>query len=245
MNKNIRDMSYEEIMDSPMLGLDDSFPFRCKSCGKCCKHREDILLTPYDVYRLARYLERKPEEIIEGYCEVYEGHSSHLPVVRIVPRPPENSCPFLRNKKCAVHAGKPVLCRVFPLARISRGMGKAEFYYGEGPKCGHGMGITTVRNWIADVAFDESERAGVIWTVALQRIIPTINENRKARSSEDNSRILDAFFSTMYLPYDTAKDFAAQCQENTDALCDLLLNQYGIKVPSLDEIMKIMEENKQ
>lgn len=31
-------LGYEEI------GLDDTFTFHCTQCGKCCIHREDILL---------------------------------------------------------------------------------------------------------------------------------------------------------------------------------------------------------
>ena len=33
-------LGYEEI------GLDDTFTFHCTQCGKCCIHREDILLSP-------------------------------------------------------------------------------------------------------------------------------------------------------------------------------------------------------
>ena len=36
-------LGYEEI------GLDDIFVFHCTQCGKCCIHREDILLSPKDL----------------------------------------------------------------------------------------------------------------------------------------------------------------------------------------------------
>ena len=51
------------------LGLDDTFQFRCKGCGKCCTHREDVLLTAYDLFRIARYFGRSPAEILSRYCE--------------------------------------------------------------------------------------------------------------------------------------------------------------------------------
>jgi Fe-S-cluster containining protein len=171
MSKQIQDMSEEEIWDLPTLDIDDIFPFRCKACGKCCKSREDILLTPYDVFRLARYLIRTPEEIIGTYCRVYEGQNSHFPVVRVIPHPPEQKCPFLRKKKCTVHAAKPVLCRVYPLARISGKAAKAVYYFNK-PHCNHGDNPVKVRDWIADVASEESERAAAVWAAVLRRIIP-------------------------------------------------------------------------
>lgn len=39
-------LGYEEI------GLDDIFVFHCTQCGKCCIHREDILLSPKDLFHI-------------------------------------------------------------------------------------------------------------------------------------------------------------------------------------------------
>ena len=35
--------------DTFKIGLDEPFPFHCVQCGKCCVHREDILLNPQDL----------------------------------------------------------------------------------------------------------------------------------------------------------------------------------------------------
>ena len=43
-------LGYEEI------GLDDIFVFHCTQCGKCCIHREDILLSPKDLFHIAKKL---------------------------------------------------------------------------------------------------------------------------------------------------------------------------------------------
>ena len=42
-------------LDKMKIGLDDTFKFNCTLCGKCCKDREDILLTPRDIFRLAKH----------------------------------------------------------------------------------------------------------------------------------------------------------------------------------------------
>ena len=49
-----------ENLDSWKLGLDDSFQFHCTTCGKCCIDREDILLTPRDLYNASKALNLAP-----------------------------------------------------------------------------------------------------------------------------------------------------------------------------------------
>ncbi len=149
---------------SHKMGLDDTFQFRCKACGKCCKNREDVLLTPYDLFRIARYLGRTPSEIINQYCDTYIGPDSHLPVVRIRPIPPDNSCPFLRNKKCIVHQDKPMVCAVYPLARIAQPGEPAPFYVLQpGNPCGGTDRTVTVRQWLGHLCSEEGEQTGMMW----------------------------------------------------------------------------------
>ena len=68
-----------ENIEQVKIGLDEPFHFKCRSCGKCCKNREDILLTPRDIFRIALYLQKTSTEVIEEYCEYYIGkaHPAH------------------------------------------------------------------------------------------------------------------------------------------------------------------------
>lgn len=36
------------------IGLNDTFTFHCTQCGKCCIHQEDILLSPNDLFNIAK-----------------------------------------------------------------------------------------------------------------------------------------------------------------------------------------------
>ena len=38
---NNKDLNYVLVRK---IGIDDAFKFKCKQCGQCCHHREDILL---------------------------------------------------------------------------------------------------------------------------------------------------------------------------------------------------------
>ena len=63
-----------------IVGLDDSFEFRCTECGKCCTNREDILLTPRDLFRAAKELNMTVMDFFSEYCEKYIGDNSRLPL---------------------------------------------------------------------------------------------------------------------------------------------------------------------
>jgi Fe-S-cluster containining protein len=233
MRQKLESMTLEEIQNIKLLGLDDTIPFDCKGCGKCCKGRTDLILTPYDVFRIARYLGRTNEEILKSYCHVYEGPSSRLPIVRATPRPPDNSCPFLHNKKCIVHEDKPVVCRVFPLARMSTLDGKRGYYLDEVPKCGCPGRVTVIRDWVGNVASEECDLAWQAWTETMTRLMDVMrNEiNRKAISANYEA-IHGAMFSLLYLEYDIKADFPEQFGKNSDVLLKTLTEHFGVVVPS-------------
>ena len=52
-------MTNEEMfqnIESFTVGLDDSFSFHCTQCGKCCIRRTDIILSPRDIFKMAKEL---------------------------------------------------------------------------------------------------------------------------------------------------------------------------------------------
>ncbi|SHO54132.1 YkgJ family cysteine cluster protein [Anaerocolumna xylanovorans] len=240
MSKQIHEMSFEEISKLQTLGLDDTFPFTCKACGKCCKNRRDIVLTPFDVFRIAGYLGRTPEEIISRYCKVYEGQDSHFPIVWLAPVPPDNACPFLRNKRCFVHNAKPVVCRVYPLARIYQVSGESKYYL-NGSSCSHEPKPVAVREWIGDIATEESEQAGRVWTDGLMCLLPAIHPD-KLGHREDREQILRAVFAYLWLPYDTKEAYTPQLKRNLWLLKEYLQEHFGIKVPQTEEFLSSLKE---
>lgn len=108
----------EKLMEHP-LNADDGFSFQCKQCGECCKNRNDILLSPFDICRIAEQLKKLPEEVISEYGFVYIGQTSQIPLVSLRMRPDNNECPFLNKNRCGIHMGKPAACALFPLGRFA------------------------------------------------------------------------------------------------------------------------------
>ena len=80
----------------PLLERDAQFRFACAGCGNCCRGREDIVLSGYDLWRIAARLRLPPQIVARGYCRSSIGRVSHLPVLRLAPvKENRNNCPFL------------------------------------------------------------------------------------------------------------------------------------------------------
>ena len=117
----------------PVLGRKDTFEFACVQCGECCRNRQDILLNPFDIFRLCKGKQMTVSEFFKKYCELYPGESSKLPLAIIKFRPVYEfgtdkvigtRCPFLGQKEglhfCRVHNDKPFVCFSYPLGRIQK-----------------------------------------------------------------------------------------------------------------------------
>lgn len=44
---NDREELIQELMKNP-IGKDETFYFKCRQCGECCKNRVDVLLSPFE-----------------------------------------------------------------------------------------------------------------------------------------------------------------------------------------------------
>ena len=114
----------------------DQAAFLCRLCGDCCRHREDIVLSGYDLWRLARRLGLPPKVTARAFCRVYIGAVSGLPVLRLAPVKEENgNCPFLTGGRCAVHEARPLVCALYPLGQEIGRNGRARYYF-QGTDCG-------------------------------------------------------------------------------------------------------------
>ena len=107
---------------TPLLARDEAFSFACAGCGGCCRGREDIVLSGFDLWRIAGRLRLPPQTVARAFCRASIGQVSHLPVLRLAPVKEErNNCPFLTENHCAIHDAEPLVCALYPLAQeISR-----------------------------------------------------------------------------------------------------------------------------
>lgn len=200
--------SMEEI-ERQLMDLGGEFRFKCRKCGKCCKHQNTILFNPRDIYNIARKLQMTPEEVINKYAETYIGSAFRIPVVHMVPRGKNEVCPFLENGLCSIHDCKPTVCALFPLGRVvinttvpEKGLkdGQVEVKYMlNDTDCGSRKRVNTVREWLARFGVPERDEFFLLWstlTIKLRAMICELDEHHV--SDEILNLFWNAIFHTLY-----------------------------------------------
>lgn len=233
------DERLKSIMDnlgSSQIGLDETFKFHCTQCGKCCIHREDILLNPKDVFNMSRELAISPEKLFEKYCEAYVGEDSRIPIVRIRPKGSVKRCPLLKDRKCLVHQSKPSVCAMFPIGRFLQ-VGDVEGnirdvtvediqYIFTRPDCGDGTETYTVREWLEHFGIPIVDDFFIKW----QKVIIEISMVFRKMEKEFRPHVMElawtAAFAGLYLHYDMGKEFMPQFEENAQNFQELLQKIY-------------------
>jgi Fe-S-cluster containining protein len=147
------------VENSPRLGLDDRFTFRCDPSLPCftrCCHDVSILLTPYDVLRMKRALNMESSEFLEKYALVMQSKEKGIPAVFLSMDPQTGNCPFVGPQGCSIYAHRPWSCRMYPLGMAEpkdRAQAAHKFYFVVKEDICEGHGIAreiSVREWMAD-----------------------------------------------------------------------------------------------
>lgn len=216
-----------ENMDKYTIGLDEPFQFKCRGCGKCCKNREDILLTSRDLFKIARYLDTTPGDIIEEYCDCYVGHDSRFPLVRLLPCGINKACPFLMGRRCQIHECKPVVCALFPVGRILAI--KEEPKEGEEPEysagyilqptdCGSITRTHTVRQWLEKFGIPADDEFYSEWNAAMMHISMTMRKMEETIPAKALLPLQNVLTELLYVRYDTGENFLPQFIRNAETV---------------------------
>lgn len=229
------DERLKDIMDNfekLKIGVDEPFKFHCTMCGKCCSHREDILLNPKDVYNISKELGLSPQEMIEQYADVYIGGDSRMPIVRLKPRGSVQRCPLLKNHKCSVHNNnaKPTVCALFPIGRCLK-MDEKEvkdittddiLYIFQNPGCGDEGESHTVREWLESFGIPVADEFFISWQKVVMELCMIFRKAEKMLSHDTMEKVWSSAYVALYLHYDINTDFMAQFEENAQKILDLM-----------------------
>ncbi|MBO1720705.1 YkgJ family cysteine cluster protein [Extibacter sp. GGCC_0201] len=216
----------DEYLNST-IKADETFQFHCTQCGKCCLNREDIILTPKDLFRISQKLTMLPEKVIRQYCDAYIGRNSHLPVVRLNPQGQLKRCPLLSGNQCSVHDAKPAVCAIFPIGRFIRMekgshsiSPKIEFIC-QNPGCGDNSETHTVQDWLSSFEIEVDDWFFVKWTELLAKLSMAIQKTEGILDEMEMRRLWNHCFKYLYLNYNPYQPFKAQFQSNRNNLLKL------------------------
>lgn len=93
------------------------FSYACGRCSRCCRDK-GIALNPYEALRLARNRGLSTTEFIARHTER---------AGTLLRRRDDGSCVFLGPAGCEVHPDRPLVCRIYPLARHVSGEDEETF----------------------------------------------------------------------------------------------------------------------
>lgn len=146
------------VENSPRLGLDDRFTFRCDPSLECftrCCRDVSILLTPHDVLRMKKALRLDSSAFLEKYALVMQSKDKGVPAVFLRMDESTRSCPFVGEQGCGIYSSRPWSCRMYPLGMAEPkdpAAAAQRFYFivREDICRGHAAGPElSVRDWIA------------------------------------------------------------------------------------------------
>ena len=204
------------------LAAGDCFDFACAGCGDCCRRRRDLVLSGYDLYRIARRLRLSPRIVAAAFCKSYVADTLCLPALRLTPDPKTGNCRFFEGSACAIHAARPLACALYPLGQsIDTATAKME-YYVQTPLCGARAGEgRTLQNYLDDAAV--TDRAGIDarWAV----VCTQLSRKLQAAGGRDNPHFAAAvkrIERALYYDYSLGDEFYPQFQQNIETLLPLL-----------------------
>ena len=215
-------------LDKLKIGMDDLFQFSCNRCGKCCYWRDDIMVSPSDVFRASKVLEMQPLVFVSKYCEVFLGGQSRIPLVRVKSDAKDGHCVLLKNKQCSVHQGKPVVCAIYPLGRyIDVTDPKDDLkvgYLNQGHNCGCSESHT-VREWILSFGLEKEDEIFKQWSVYQSRFGKMFQDLERMLTDEEFSNFIVVFVGLVYGLYDTSKEFLPQLINNCEKASGMVLSK--------------------
>lgn len=202
----------------PLLAPEDIFEFACSGCGGCCRGREDIVLSGYDLYRICARLRLPPAVVIRGYCRHYIGRNSRLPVVRLQPLAAEHgNCPFLYRNRCSIHDAEPLVCALYPLGQ-QIGLDGAVAYFAQPVDCGGQIIRAKCRDHLARYGVAEREEIDVRWALGCIRLSKRMRQLEAALAPAQYKMAQFKIYQALYLSLEWEKPYLSQLEQ---ALCAL------------------------
>jgi uncharacterized protein len=165
----------------------ESFGYVCHRCLKCCHHK-GIGLNPYEIARLARNRDLTTGEFRASWtCTLDSG-------ALVLAQTESGACVFLGSEGCTVHPDRPLVCRLYPLARHTRSDSAEWFSHVEPhPETGGNYtGSGTIANFLATQDADpfiQAEDEYFFWLCAARETLDQVSEDEAANISAKDEEL--------------------------------------------------------
>ena len=202
----------------PLLKRQAHFAFACNGCGDCCRGREDIVLSGFDLWRIAARLRLPPQMVARGFCRASIGTVSHLPVLRLAPvKENRNNCPFLTGDHCAIHDAEPLVCALYPLAQEISREGEVSYFL-QPTACGGRVIEAKVEDYLSRYDVPTREQTDVRWALGCMELEDVVEQAETLLSPVLVRRMQAKLWQALYFNYDCTQLFLPQLERNLDWL---------------------------
>ena len=199
---------------APLLARDEAFSFACAGCGGCCRGREDIVLSGFDLWRIAARLRLPPRTVARAFCRGRIGRVSRLPVLRLSPVKEERgNCPFLTGNPCAIHDVELLVCALYPLAQEITKDGQVSYFL-QPTQCGGQVIAARVGDYLARYDVPAREATDVRWAQVCMALEDTVERLDALFEPVFARRMQEKLWQALYYRYDFAKEYRPQLEEN-------------------------------
>lgn len=202
-----RNCSLNDISDGNLYGLNDLVELNCNGCqgsAACCHGMgASIILDPYDIYRLTTGLKLTFEQLLLDKIELNIVDGIILPNLKMTGA--AESCAFLNQQgRCAIHACRPGICRIFPLGRYYENHGFK--YFLQINECPNNISTKRkISKWIDTVNLERNEAFLTEWHYFLNDVEGKIKSSQDEKLIKNiNMYILQNFYVNNYA---FSKDF--------------------------------------
>jgi hypothetical protein len=122
MSEEFRDPKPYSPVEPVQLAPGDTFRFRCRkgiACFNQCCENIDILLTPWDLVRMARRFGITTREAIDRYTVDFPMDGQGMPGLKLARKPGSAACVHLTPEGCGIYPDRPAACRYYALGTVA------------------------------------------------------------------------------------------------------------------------------
>ena len=175
---------------APLLGRDEAFSFACAGCGDCCRGREDIVLSGFDLWRIAARLRLPPQTVARAFCRASIGPVSHLPVLRLAP-----------------------VKALYPLAQEISREGEVRYFL-QPTGCGGTVFAARVEDYLARYDVPAREKTDVRWAQTCMELEDVVEPLDAALEPPLRRRMQAKLWQALYFRFDYGRAYLPQLEAN-------------------------------
>ena len=173
---------------APLLGRDETFSFACAGCGDCCRGREDIVLSGFDLWRIAARLRLPPQTVARAFCRASIGPVSHLPA-------------------------EPRVCALYPLAQEISREGEVRYFL-QPTGCGGTVFAARVEDYLARYDVPAREKTDVRWAQTCMELEDVVEPLDAALEPPLRRRMQAKLWQALYFRFDYGRAYLPQLEAN-------------------------------